>query len=121
MNPEIKKKWVEALRSNQYKQGGGALRRDNTYCCLGVLCDLHAKDTGNRFVDGGEFGRAFSYCGTVGCLPAPVMAWADLDSSLPRVNHEGRTKSLTELNDGLGYDLTPMPFSDLATLIEEQL
>lgn len=41
MNQEIKKKWLEALRSGKYKQGAGYLRRrDESYCCLGVLCDI---------------------------------------------------------------------------------
>lgn len=34
------KKWVDALRSGQYKQGQGQLSVDNKYCCLGVLCDV---------------------------------------------------------------------------------
>jgi hypothetical protein len=41
MNVELKAKWVEALRSGSYKQGKGRLRTtDNTFCCLGVLCDI---------------------------------------------------------------------------------
>lgn len=35
------KEWTDALRSGKYQQGKNFLRRtDNTYCCLGVLCDL---------------------------------------------------------------------------------
>jgi len=40
MNAEFKAKWVEALRSGRYLQGHQRLRRGDTYCCLGVLCDL---------------------------------------------------------------------------------
>lgn len=44
MKPEIKEKWLEALRSGNYKQGTGKLRQveknGDTYCCLGVLCDV---------------------------------------------------------------------------------
>lgn len=40
MNPEIKAKWIEALRSGNYQQGIGALRLDCKFCCLGVLCDV---------------------------------------------------------------------------------
>ena len=41
LNPEIKKKWLTALKSGNYKQGTGKLRRrDNSFCCLGVLCDI---------------------------------------------------------------------------------
>lgn len=36
---ETKDKWLNALRSGEYKQGKNALfeREDETYCCLGVL------------------------------------------------------------------------------------
>jgi hypothetical protein len=45
MNPELKAKWVEALRSGKYEQGEGFLRaHDETYCCLGVLYDVLAPD-----------------------------------------------------------------------------
>jgi hypothetical protein len=38
---DLRRKWVEALRSGKYQQGKGALRNsDNRYCCLGVLCDI---------------------------------------------------------------------------------
>jgi hypothetical protein len=40
MDPEIKAKWIEALRSGKYKQARMALRRDDRFCCLGVLCDV---------------------------------------------------------------------------------
>ena len=42
MNKELKKKWVAALRSGGYQQGRHVLysEREDTYCCLGVLCDI---------------------------------------------------------------------------------
>jgi hypothetical protein len=44
MDNSLKSKWVEALRSDEYKQGSGVLRRQGQtkdgYCCLGVLCDI---------------------------------------------------------------------------------
>lgn len=40
MKPEIKKLWIGALRSGQYKQGKGHLCQNNRYCCLGVLYDV---------------------------------------------------------------------------------
>jgi hypothetical protein len=42
MDKDIKAKWLEALRSGRYRQGEGALRVDDKFCCLGVLCDLIA-------------------------------------------------------------------------------
>lgn len=45
MKPEIKAKWIEALRSGKYKQGTGVLRGKDLsgktrHCCLGVLCEI---------------------------------------------------------------------------------
>jgi hypothetical protein len=40
MNPEIKAKWIAALRSGEYAQGRYALRDGDHFCCLGVLCDV---------------------------------------------------------------------------------
>lgn len=46
---DLTKRWVEALRSGEYKQAQGLLGRNfddvdshrpTTFCCLGVLCDL---------------------------------------------------------------------------------
>lgn len=45
MNERIKQLWIEALRSNNYKQGKQGLRNtNNEYCCLGVLCDILIKE-----------------------------------------------------------------------------
>lgn len=48
MKPEIKKLWVDALRSGQYTMGIGHLKHPSPdgkcrYCALGVLCDLYVK------------------------------------------------------------------------------
>ena len=45
MKQEIKQQWITALRSGNYPQGRGYLRRIDDdgkegYCCLGVLCEL---------------------------------------------------------------------------------
>jgi hypothetical protein len=37
---EIKDKWIAALTNGEYKQGKGYLRLGDTYCCLGVLCEI---------------------------------------------------------------------------------
>lgn len=62
IDPEFKAEWVAALRSCRYAQGKGYLRTaENTFCCLGVACDLidpniwtefnlHAYQHGNGFV-----------------------------------------------------------------------
>lgn len=46
MDKKIKQKWLKALRSGKYKQGKYQLRREDSFCCLGVLCDIHSKEQG---------------------------------------------------------------------------
>ena len=40
MKPELKKIWVKALRSGEYKQTKKRLCDRNGYCCLGVAYDV---------------------------------------------------------------------------------
>lgn len=37
MDKKLKGKWVKALRSGKYEQGLYTLKKENRYCCLGVL------------------------------------------------------------------------------------
>jgi hypothetical protein len=111
MNQDIKAKWVAALRGGEYKQGAGQLRLRNRFCCLGVLCELHAKAVGMAW-------QGDVYCGSEMTLPSDVMTWADLPLNNPDVEVEGyeeATKELAVLND------EGMPFPEIADLIEKQL
>lgn len=40
MDIQLKAKWIAALRSGEFKQAQGELHdaRNDSYCCLGVLC-----------------------------------------------------------------------------------
>jgi hypothetical protein len=49
MTPELKAKWIEALRSGKFPQATGELKKIRSgevvgFCCLGVLCELTGKD-----------------------------------------------------------------------------
>lgn len=52
LDPELKAKWLAALRSGEYKQGRYCLSTDNGFCCLGVLCDIVKDDVGYEWVPG---------------------------------------------------------------------
>lgn len=108
MNPEIKAKWVAALRSGEYKQGTGKLKNEkNEFCCLGVLCDTRFK----------EFKDSFN-SNTDNSFPSDVVInWAGLEKSDPNIF----TKSIgwttvSILNDQYFYS-----FDQIADLIEAQL
>lgn len=59
MNPELKAKWVAALRSGEYRQVSGRLRKGDGFCCLGVLCtvaDMPITQDGETLVETGDYG-----------------------------------------------------------------
>ncbi|HWG97181.1 MAG TPA: hypothetical protein VN647_08875 [Nitrospira sp.] len=63
------KAWVRALRSGKYQQGKGRLRKGDSYCCLGVACELaKRKRVIKRFV------------GNRSNLPQKVKKWLGLRS-----------------------------------------
>jgi hypothetical protein len=123
MNPEIKADWVKALRSEQYKQGVGALRTnvdgERRFCCLGVLAD-RAVLAG--VVDWKPYQSAPEAAieGEWQILPEAVRVWAGLEDWNPDVairvpDGACPTNSLAELND------SGMTFAEIAELIEERL
>lgn len=102
MNNEIKEKWVKALRSGQYEQGQHYLKSGDKFCCLGVLCDLAAKEgiceqVMDRFDDHDTL------------LPLSVQKWAGLAAN----PHMGG-RYLSGMND------SGTPFKYIALVIEEE-
>lgn len=51
LEPEFKKKWVDALQSNKYSQTHGILKDNIGFCCLGVAEDIMLSKTGNTWID----------------------------------------------------------------------
>lgn len=88
MKPEVKKSWVEALRSGEYGQGKNLLKDETDtgnpqYCCLGVLCEIVPPSVGqfNRDNDGvfsweDSVARGLSHSRVT--LSDGVVAWAGL-------------------------------------------
>lgn len=122
MNPKVKQKWLEALRSGEYKQTKENLRDGNGFCCLGVLCDLHAKERGTNWVRLIDF---YELYGEMQLLPLSVQEWAGLDNDMGGMvdfeyEKDGvvyvKSESLPEINDTWKKD-----FNEIADLIEEQL
>lgn len=121
MNAEVKKLWIDALRSGDYKQGLYQLYtpETNSYCCLGVLCSLYKKQTGSPFsvTDLSKDGE-----GTF--LGGRVRDWAGLYENNPKVNYQNARPPLSGLNDGTldenGRPINQLSFAEIANLIEEQ-
>ena len=106
MNKEVKKLWVEALRSGKYEQGRGCLRKGDKFCCLGVLCDLNEPSWNTR----PEISLSiYWHKDEENNLPSDeIMSWAGLlrsDCSVLAILNDSGRKS----------------FSDIAEYIEENL
>jgi hypothetical protein len=120
LRPEVKKMWVDALLSGKYKQGKSVLRRDNRFCCLGVLSDLYAEAhpawQWKRNSD-----PVWSFRDTVtgdawNALPPHAVAkWTGQDTRDATVIYKGSRQFLTALNDA------GVPFEIIAGLIINQL
>lgn len=123
MKPEIKALWIEALTSGEYRQGRRALHQKtadgiDSFCCLGVLCDLADKAgqiSSKKEVRGcgcdmcGSDPR-ISYDGATGLLPASVMRWSGVTTGSGEFGGEG---GLAWLND------SGKPFEVIAEIIAE--
>jgi len=111
MNPRIKKLWVKALKSRKYKKGIGQLRdKNDNFCALGVLCNLHAIEH-PEFAAGQTDKTSYGQMG--GSLPGIVKEWAGLGSSDPHIPKVNR--HVSELND------SGTSFIRIANLIEKHL
>lgn len=117
MKQDIALKLVAALRSRQYKQGKDTLRSPiNTFCCLGVLCNIHAQEHP-------EFAATQTdptvYDGHRSRLSPDVMRWAGMRDSLGETargrgltSGSRRFRSLASANDA------GVPFTVIADYIE---
>jgi hypothetical protein len=128
MNPDVKAKWLEALRSGEYEQATGALKvMDDdvvdgddivsSFCCLGVLCDISGL---------GEWKGTSYWVGlwpAASALPKPVYEWAGLPDGNPCISpmeckdadSEGDIiETLADLND------SGASFEQIANVIEKE-
>jgi len=110
MNPQIKQKWVSALRSGDYQQTKGRLRKEDKFCCLGVLCDLYGKENNVEWEISEDSGK-YMFQNKGASLPSSVRKWAGVENDNPEIC----ATSLSELND------TGSTFNEIADLIEEHL
>lgn len=132
MNPDIKQRWVEALRSGEYQKDTGRLRTNEGYCCLGVLTDLYSKEVDPIW----ETDNNIDYfAGSTGSereryvLPKCVAQWAGLYTSPTVPTHylsedikavwSSNYIGITEVNDRDNGEA--VTFNDIADLIEKAL
>jgi hypothetical protein len=113
MNKEIKAKWVKALRSGQYKQGRNKLRSaNNEFCCLGVLCNLHAEAHPEIAA---QHTNPRSYIGNTQMPPTQVCLWANIYIWGNPYATGDVLLTLATMND------TGKSFKEIADFIEKEL
>jgi hypothetical protein len=121
MDSRVKEMWAAALESGEFEQGKGRLLGigedgKKTWCCLGVLCELHRREVGGDWSMSSVGG---AYLENSAFLPHSVMAWAGLDC-------ENQT-TLINCNDGFLLDqeddmsFTRLTFPEMAQKIREEL
>jgi hypothetical protein len=126
MKKTIAEKWVKALRSGKYKQGQEVLHHKendkNTYCCLGVLCDLYQQDRRSKkkkMLDVDNEYCTVTYDGADTLLPDVVREWAGMkteNGSWDDTNDTNANANLVYLNDE-----DRKTFKSLANVIEKNV
>lgn len=135
MKPEIKERWLNALRSGEYPQTQARLHRSKEsadangipagFCCLGVLCEVATQDHIVRAIDT-KVGRIyrptdpnFDDDEAVFGLNEVVMQWAGLADPNPIVPSMLGVR-VADLNDGPdGLGTGALSFAQIADLIEK--
>src|SRR5512138_3712325 len=117
MNYEKAMERFAALRSGKFKQGRGALTREQFDCCLGVACKGAIKDGLSLNVE--AYLNAVQYDGTTYYLPLKVQEWGEFNSRNP----EFYVDSFTEFMEPSVYRLSDLDddgftFDQIADLIE---
>lgn len=133
MKPEIKQRWVEALRSGKYTQARQRLCMGGGMCCLGVLTDLYLSDVKGAWVDGWfdplnkqkdliTVDRNNTY------LPAEVQTWSGIGGTNPHsfdpdfIQLESRDGEMPlPLSAVTANDSLLLNFSQIADLVERFL
>lgn len=105
MKQKIAMMWAEALESGEYLQTGGTLRKDETlignneaafktsFCCLGVLCNLHAQTHPKLAATQTD---SSSYLGEEDYAPKEVMKWSGLKTQAGQFKFKDRSKDYDE-------------------------
>lgn len=113
MNPELKARWLDALRSGKFKQTRSALADNGGHCCLGVLCEIAASEMGFKVSVSNDGSTAYN---DEFELPNEDMCMKLFGvPHTPDVRIHGKLKSLDAHNDD------GRRFTTIANAIEKQL
>jgi hypothetical protein len=106
---ENMKKVLVALRSGEYTQTRVSLHNTKGHCCLGVMCEVYEKETGNKIKRNSDKhikGYSLTF------LPE-VQQWVGLTDKYGKYLSPSKSSSLAQMNDIDGKS-----FSEIADFIE---
>lgn len=117
MKKEIADKWVAALRSGKYKQGKTWLHdlKQDTHCCLGVLCRLAIEDGVDISISESKDGNSTEFDRNDTGLPDAVKKYSGVKFQDGLLQED--SISLVAMNDGFG--IKSHSFDEIADFIEE--
>ena len=120
LSPTVKRKWLAALRSGKYKQGESYMynKYDNSYCCLGVLCEIEGANTKQM--------HKIELPAEIGMFTELVPNASELTKAQKELNntndffafsvmYKGKMTSLAYMNDD------GISFSEIADVIEKKV
>lgn len=114
MKKEIAEIWINALESGKYKQTKGVLKKDDSYCCLGVLCQIsglgefkqvRSNEIISYVLPSGNFSSA--------SLPDEVLYWSDIEDQYGSFDESDSFSTLSILND------SGKTFTEIAEIIRQ--
>jgi hypothetical protein len=80
---ELRREWLDALRSGNYQQCQRQLRHNDGYCCLGVLCDISEMGSWKNPDNDKEFEFAYADGLTESAiLPKPIRELVGISDTL---------------------------------------
>jgi hypothetical protein len=125
MKAEIRDRWAEALESDRFRQGTGLLHQINargvpdTFCCLGVLCELAVEEGIVDRKKAGPMAECYAYGKdydrSTTTLPQAVVDWAGLRTGNPLI--DGLTPAV-HLNDSKQWTFKEIAHALRSTPVE---
>ena len=112
---EHRQDWIKALRSGDYKQTKGRLRRGDSFCCLGVACEISGRGVWQQRTRNGSL--TYIYIFDNEALPREVANYygiRDVYATFWIGTVDRKNNSLSNLND------KGATFDEIADIIEEE-
>ena len=110
---ENAREWIKALRSEKYNKGNGSLRVGDSFCVLGIACDIYAKS--HKIIWILDRKNIYSIINHSFTLPDEISKWLGLKTSCASYHRTENSVSTLSLNNDNG-----MSFKKLADLIESE-